>query len=195
MAIEKVKEYFRQYGMEMGEMTFRKATGEDITAISNIYAATHKAEECGKLTIGWMRDVYPTTKTAEEALQRGDLFVGTDDDSIFGTAIINQQQVAEYENGRWEYAAGEREIMVLHTLVIDPELTGRGYGKSFVEFYEAYALSRGCRYLRMDTQVINKNARAMYKKLGYKEADIVSCEAFNGIKEIQLVLLEKKLPV
>lgn len=176
-------------------MTFRKATGEDIAAVSNIYAATHEAEERGELIIGWMRDVYPTAETAEEALQRGDLFVGTDDGVIFGTAIINRRQLAEYENGRWEYAAREQEIMVLHTLVIDPELAGRGYGKSFVEFYEAYALSHGCRYLRMDTQVINKNARAMYKKLGYKEVDIVPCEAFNGIKKIQLVLLEKKLPV
>ena len=175
-------------------MTFRKATQEDIAAISNIYAATHEAEENGELTIGWMRDVYPTIETAKAALQRGDLFVGTDGDRIFGTAIINQRQLPEYENGHWEYAAGEREVMVLHTLVIDPALAGRGYGKSFVAFYEAYAASQGCRCLRMDTQAINKTARAMYKKLGYKEVDTVPCEAFNGIKEIQLVLLEKKLP-
>ena len=175
-------------------MTFRRATREDITAISKIYAATHEAEESGKLTIGWVRDVYPTAETARAALQRGDLFVGAEDDRIFGTAIINHRQLAEYENDHWEYAAPEREIMVLHTLVIDPALAGRGYGKSFVAFYEAYAASQGCRCLRMDTQAINKNARAMYKKLGYKEIDIVPCKAFNGIKEIQLVLLEKKLP-
>ena len=175
-------------------MTFRKATQEDIAVISNIYAATHEAEESGKLTVGWMRDVYPTTETAKAALQRGDLFVGADDDRIFGTAIINHRQLAEYENGRWEYAAAERDIMVLHTLVIDPALAGRGYGKGFVAFYEAYAASQGCRCLRLDTQAINRNARAMYKKLGYKEIDLVFCKAFNGIKEIQLVLLEKKLP-
>ena len=175
-------------------MAFRKAAQEDIAAISNIYEATHEAEECGRLTIGWVRGVYPAAETAKAALQRGDLFVGTDHGRIFGTAIINQQQLAEYENDHWQYAAPEREIMVLHTLVIDPELAGRGYGKSFVAFYEAYAASQGCRYLRMDTQAINKNARAMYKKLGYQEIDIVACEAFNGIKEIQLVLLEKRLP-
>ena len=174
-------------------MTFRKATEEDIAAISKIYAATHEAEERGKLTIGWARDVYPITETAEAALRRGDLFVGTEGAGIFGTAIINQEQLAEYERGHWEYAAPAREIMVLHTLVIDPALAGRGYGKSFVEFYEAYAASHGCRCLRMDTQAINKRARAMYRKLGYREIDIIPCD-FNGIKAIQLVLLEKKLP-
>lgn len=174
-------------------MTFRKAGKEDIAAISKIYAATHEAEECGKLTIGWVRDVYPTPDTAEEALRRGDLFVGTEGDTVFGTAIINQRQLAEYENSHWEYAVREREVMVLHTLVIDPALAGRGYGKSFVEFYEAYAVSHGCRYLRMDTQAINQRARAMYHKLGYREIDIVPC-SFHGIHAVQLVLLEKRLP-
>ena len=35
-------------------------------------------------------------------------------------------------------------------------------------------------------------ARAMYKRLGYREADIVPCE-FNRIPGVQLVLLEKRL--
>lgn len=172
-------------------MTFRKATEEDLAAITRIYASTHEAEECGKLTIGWIRDVYPTEETAKAALQRKDLFVGTDDNIIFGTAIINQQQLDEYKNGHWHYAVEEWEIMVLHTLVIDQALVGKGYGKKFVEFYEAYAISQGCHYLRMDTQAINKNARIMYKNLGYKEIDIVPCKFFNGIDEVQLVLLEK----
>ena len=37
----------------------------------------------------------------------------------------------------------------------------------FVEFYEQYALSNGCPYLRIDTNERNARARAMYKKLGY----------------------------
>ena len=44
----------------------------------------------------------------------------------------------------------------------------------------------------MDTNAINAAARAMYAKLGYREADIVPC-VFNGIPNVNLVLLEKKL--
>lgn len=173
-------------------VVFRKAVEEDLPEISRIYADAHTAEECGKITTGWVRNVYPSDATAKEALQRGDLFVGVDDESIVGTAIINKQQSDAYKNGRWNYIVSEQEIMVLHTLVIDPRLMGKGYGKSFVNFYENYAISQGCRYLRMDTQAKNKNARAMYKKLGYDEIDIVPC-VFNGIEGVQLVLLEKKL--
>ena len=173
-------------------MLFRKATEEDLHAVSRIYEAVHTAEESGKITTGWVRNVYPTDETAKEALQRCDLFVGTDDNLIVGTAIINKQQTDAYKNGHWNYEVSDQEIMVLHTLVIDPVLSGKGYGKSFVEFYESYALSQRCHYLRMDTQAKNENARAMYKKLGYTEIGIVPC-VFNGIEGVQLVLLEKKL--
>lgn len=173
-------------------MIFRKATEEDLQTISKIYASIHTAEESGKITTGWVRNVYPTDKTANDALQRNDLYVGTDDNIIVGTAIINKQQTDAYKNGHWNYEVPDNEIMVLHTLVIDPMFTGKGYGKSFVEFYESYALSQGCHYLRMDTQAKNANARAMYKKLGYAEIGIVPC-VFNGIEGVWLVLLEKEL--
>ncbi|MBR2021136.1 MAG: GNAT family N-acetyltransferase, partial [Clostridia bacterium] len=90
------------------------------------------------------------------------------------------------------YNAPENEVMVLHTLAVSPKHFGKGIGKKFVEFYEQYALSNGCRYLRMDTNANNTKARAMYKKLGYKEIGIVDC-VFNGIKGVGLVLLEKTL--
>ena len=44
----------------------------------------------------------------------------------------------------------------------------------------------------MDTNERNKRARAMYSKLGYKEAGIVPT-VFNGIEGVGLVLLEKRI--
>ena len=46
---------------------------------------------------------------------------------------------------------------------------------------------------QMDTNAINTRARAMYHKLHYHEADILPC-VFNGLPDVQLVLLEKRLP-
>ena len=61
-----------------------------------------------------------------------------------------------------------------------------------MDFYEQYALSHNCHYLRMDTNAINQRARTLYKKLGYQEVGIVPT-AFNGIENVQLVLLEKRI--
>lgn len=173
-------------------MIFRKAEKCDIDKIEEIYSDVISCEEKGLSTIGWIRGVYPTRKTAEEALIRGDLFVAEEDTVVVGAAIINKCQVDTYKKAVWRYEADDDKIMVLHTLVISPKTSGRGYGKRFVDFYESYALANGCPYLRIDTNEKNTRARAMYKKLGFEEIGIIPCD-FNGIKGIGLVLLEKKL--
>ena len=173
-------------------MTIRKAEARDISAISWIYEEIHTEEETGNAVIGWIRGVYPTEATALQSLQRGDLFVAEADGKVVGAAIINQRQVDVYAQGSWEYTAPDEAVMVLHTLVISPSKAKLGYGKAFVQYYAEYARSHSCRFLRMDTNARNLRARGMYQRLGYHEAGIVPC-VFNGIENVQLVLLEKKL--
>lgn len=170
----------------------RKAVSADIPAIGAIYDRLHDAEEAGKTVIGWVRGVYPTEATARAALDRGDLFVMEEAGQVVGAAVINQTQVPEYYGAPWKFPAGDEEVMVLHTLTIDPNTAGKGYGKAFVAFYEQYAREKGCRVLRMDTNQHNARARKMYAGLGYREIGIVPCN-FNGIPGIGLVLLEKPL--
>lgn len=173
-------------------MTIRKAILPDLDAVEKLYEEVHDAEESGRQTIGWIRGVYPVRSTAEAALERGDLYVLISEAGIRGAAIINQIQVDVYALGHWQYPAPEDEVCVLHTLVISPEASGRGLGKAFVRFYEDYALAHGCRELRMDTNERNAAARAMYRKLGYRETGIVPT-VFNGIPDVRLVLLKKHL--
>lgn len=112
---------------------------------------------------------------------------------VVAAARINQVQVPEYADADWRYKdILDNQVMVLYTLVVDPDTSGKGYGTAFVDYYEKYTLEHNCPYLRMDTNERNTAARRLYKKLGYWEADIVSC-VFNGIEGVQLVCLEKKL--
>lgn len=171
-------------------MEIRKARKADIDGIVKIYDRIHDAEEKGLSTVGWIRNVYPTEKTAKEALSRGDLFVMTDNGKIVATAVINQTQVSEYKNAAWKHGAADREVMVLHCLAVDPEVKGMGYGRAFVLFYEDCAKQHCCPALRMDTNVTNAAARRLYKSLGYEEIGTVSC-VFNGIPDVKLVCLEK----
>ena len=173
-------------------MMIRKATAKDIDAVEKLYDAIHTAEENGKQTIGWIRGIYPVRKTAEMALARDDLFVLEDDGKICGTGILNKIQVDSYAESHWEHEVPDERVCVLHTLVIDPDSAGKGYGRAFVEYYETYARENGCTELRIDTNARNEVARAMYKKHGYTEIGIVPT-VFNGIEGVQLVLLEKYL--
>lgn len=173
-------------------MTIRKAQESDIMRVAEIYDLIIDSD-CGTQSrVCWEKGVYPTSGTARAALARGDLFVMTEDGRIVASAIINQIQPESYKLCKWRFSAKDSEVMVLHTLCVAPEESGKGYGGGFVRFYESCARERSCTCLRMDTNARNINARQIYKKFGYAEADIVPCD-FNGIKNIELVCLEKKI--
>ena len=170
----------------------RPATLQDLDAIDAIYQDIHTGEEAGRTTIGWVRSVYPTRTTAEASIRAGDMFVLEEDGQIVAAARINQEQVPEYANCPWAADAPPERVMVLHTLVVSPAHSGKGYGSRFVAYYEDYARAHDCPYLRMDTNARNQAARALYARLGYQEPGIVDC-VFNGIPGVQLVCLEKTL--
>ena len=170
----------------------RKATEADLSAVEAIYNEIHDAEEKGLITTGWLKGIYPVRAVAESALQRDDLFVMEEDGILCGAALINQIQVDVYAGAAWKHEVPDDQVCVLHTLVISPGANGRGLGKQFVRFYEDYARRNGMPELRIDTNERNGKARAMYRKLGYEEIGIVPT-VFNGIPNVNLVLLEKYL--
>ena len=170
----------------------RKATDRDIEAIAGIYARIHEAEAAGRLTTGWLKDVYPTEATARAALDAGDLFVLEDGGHVVAAARINRIQMPDYALVDWKYPARNDEVMVLHTLTVDPLRAGRGFGRTFLAFYEDYALQNGCPVLRIDTNSKNTAARIMYAKHGYIESGVIPT-VFNGIPDVMLVCMEKRL--
>ena len=172
----------------------RLAAEKDIDAVAAIFERIIDDEEKGISAVGWKRGVYPTRATAEAALEQGDLFVLEDGGRVVAAMRVNHEQVPEYSNCRWEYPAVDEQIMVAHTLVVDPAAKGKGYGRQMVAFYEQYAKEHRCPCLRMDTNAINTRARALYKSLGYKEIGITPC-VFNGIGQVNLVCLEKKIEI
>ena len=171
-------------------MFIRKATLDDLAEIIRIYDEIHDREEAGEVTTGWLRDIYPTRKTAESSIERGDMFVQENEaGEIVGTGIINQTQVDVYADGDWQFPAANEEIMVLHTLIISVKSGHRGSGKGFLDFYENHAREMGCPYLRLDTNARNTAARAFYRKYGYDEIGIIPTvfkKNMQGFSVIQL---------
>ncbi len=170
----------------------RRAVASDVDGIERIYEEIHDAEEAGRTTTGWVRGIYPIRAVAEEALERGDLYVMTAEGRVIGSAIINQIQVDVYSGAAWRYPAEDDDVLVLHTLVISPSAARKGYGRAFVAYYERCARERGIRHLRIDTNIRNTGARRLYGKAGFEERDVKPCR-FNGLADIQLLLLEKRL--
>ena len=170
----------------------RKATESDIPAVAEIYAHILANEDPAKPATGWLKGIYPVEATARAALGRDDLFVCIEDDKVVASAIINRTQVDVYADCKWSLVCEDDEVMVLHTLTVEPACAGRGIGRKFVAFYEDYARGHNCKALRIDTNAVNITARGLYSKLGYTEVGIVPC-VFNGIPNVMLVCMEKLL--
>ncbi|MBE6015661.1 MAG: GNAT family N-acetyltransferase [Lachnospiraceae bacterium] len=170
----------------------RKAGSDDLDRVEEIYNRIHTEEEAGRAGCGWKRGIYPTRDTALQALSRDDLFVMEDEGDVVASAVINSSQMWQYAHIDWAHVAKDEEVMVLHTLTVDSEKGGKGYGKAFVSFYEDYALEHKSPELRMDTNERNVRARGMYKKLGYEERGVVF-GTFCGLADVNLVCLEKCL--
>ena len=170
----------------------RKATESDIPAVAEIYAHILANEDPAKPATGWLKGIYPVEATARAALGRDDLFVCIEDDKVVASAIINRTQVDVYADCKWSLECEDDEVMVLHTLTVEPACAGLGICRKFVAFYEDYAREHNCKALRIDTNAVNITARGLYSKLGYTEVGIVPC-VFNGIPNVMLVCMEKLL--
>lgn len=170
----------------------RKAQKADLPQAAAIYDRILDRQERGLTYVGWLRGVYPTLDTAQAAFQAGEFFVLEEGGVIVASARINREQVDVYAQIDWAYPAPADQVMVMHTLTVDPDRGRQGYGRAFAAFYEDYARQHGCTCLRIDTNEKNENARQLYARLGYREAGVVPC-VFNGIPGVNLVCLEKKL--
>lgn len=114
--------------METETLTFRKADASDLDAVTAIYEKLHAEEDAGRAVIGWVTGVYPIRYDAEQALARNDLYLCETERKIAASGIVNQTQVDVYADGRWAYPAADDAVLVLHTLTVDPDFSGRGIG-------------------------------------------------------------------
>lgn len=173
-------------------MEIRKAETTDLDGVVRVYDAVHDDQEVHGNCTNWQRGVYPTRSTAEKSLAEGTLYVLLTDGILTGTAIFNHEQLPEYRQVQWQYPGQGDQIMVIHTLCIDPGASGRGYAATMVSYAEELARRQGCTAMRLDTYEGNFPARALYTKLGYRLAGAAEF-FFQGFIHEVLVLFEKAL--
>lgn len=149
----------------------RPAVQADLEAIARIYDEILTEEEARPASYtNWQRDKYPTIRHARQALEAGTLWAAEEQGEIYGAFILNGEQLPEYDNIPWQFAASRDQVAVIHTLVVSPRWTGRGKAREMVAFCEAESRRQGKRVMRLDTYEGNLPANRMYPRLGYRLA-------------------------
>ena len=134
-------------------MEIRKATKADLDAVENSYRELLQNIRPEENYSGWILDVYPNRKWAEENLE--DLWVLMEGETLGASMILNHNQPEDYKS------------TVIHTLCVPPSQAGKGYGKTMVRFAIDESRRQGMTAMRLDTAKGNKPATKLYTGCGF----------------------------
>ena len=171
----------------------RKATLKDLDAIEAGYLAHFSYEkEHGAYTV-FKEGVYPTRNDAERAIESDSLFVFEENNAVVGSIIFNRKQPEEYNKISWLCNATPDEVMVIHLVMVNPSVAGKGIGSALVNHVLALAKKNSCRAVRLDTGEQNSPAVFLYKKLGFALVESSSMKVGGAIFHNKHLFFEKNV--
>ncbi|PXV62325.1 acetyltransferase (GNAT) family protein [Dysgonomonas alginatilytica] len=149
-------------------MVIEKAIPKDIDELEALYNDLNDYLEANVNYPGWIKHIYPVRETAIEGIKEDNLFVLRTDGIIAGSVILNNEPEKAYDEVEWGIEAGYDEIIVVHTLVINPKCMQKGVALELMNYAQKYAVKQNMKSIRLDVSVNNVPAIALYEKLGYK---------------------------
>ena len=102
----------------------------------------------------------PGTWAERFDLQNWGWIVARDDRRRVGCAAV------AFDTWGVEMLERRRDLAVLWDIRVAPEMRGRGVGAALFRAAEAWAVSRGCREIKVETQNINVPACRFYRRMG-----------------------------
>ena len=152
----------------------RKATLKDINLIANLYNRVIDYQAANGSYMSWIKNVYPTHKTAADALSLDTLYVYDLNGKITASVIFDCIQPEEYKKIAWKTANDLRKALIVHTLCVDPDFMGMGIATEMLSFAKELAKALDCSSIRLATNSKNDGAIHLYEKndfiiIGYDE--------------------------
>jgi ribosomal protein S18 acetylase RimI-like enzyme len=152
------------------DLSIRVAEESDLPAAMTLVRAC--IEDMRRRGIEQWDEIYPARDRLVLDVAEGSLYVATsDDEPLAGMLVLNDYQDAEYADVSWGFL--EAPVGVVHRLMVDPTLQGRGIARRLMASAERLAVERGFAVLRLDAFSLNPPALRLYRGLGYHEAGSV----------------------
>lgn len=149
--------------MHTQSLEFVEATLADLEEINTIYLKCRENLFANGI-LQW-DDNYPNKEYFQECIEDQCLFVLKRDTEIIGHVVLNEWESDEWERISWEGT----NPLIIHSLMINPLVQGKGLGTDFVMQCERFTLAKGYKSIRLDAFSGNERAIHLYQKLGYKE--------------------------
>ena len=145
----------------------RLAKEKEIYKILEIYNDIIDYEKNNIIYTGWEKDEYPNLSTIKNAIINNEMYV-YEDDVIYGSVILNSKMPKEYNNIKWKVQASQKEVLIIHTLSIDPKFKNQGLGKYMIQLILEFAKTNNYKTIRLETSENNVPAYRLYEKMGFE---------------------------
>ncbi|MDF0707038.1 GNAT family N-acetyltransferase [Flagellimonas okinawensis] len=143
----------------------RRAKISEIPDILTItQACAKKMQEKG---IFQWNEHYPSKEAFIQDIERNELFVIEEKDTVQGTIVISTLMDEEYKPIQWLTPNGNSTY--IHRLSVDPELQGKGLAQEMMDFAENFSREKGFVSVRLDTFSQNKRNQRFYEQRGYQK--------------------------
>lgn len=148
-------------------LSLRRAEPSDIAAAQAAYRqiVDYLAETVNYP--GWYHDSHPTPLHVESWVERGDLYLAVDEETVAGAVVLDHRAPDAYDDAAWAVDARGEEVLVVHALGVRPDFLRRGVARFLVDSLLDVARAKGCRAVRLDTYVENSPARELYTRHGF----------------------------
>jgi len=148
------------YKINMGTM-------DDLDVLEEIYNKLNDFLQQGINYPGWLKGIYPVRETAKAGILEKSLFTLKAGDRIAGSLILNHEQEEAYNQVCWGMEANESQVIVIHTLVVNPDFMKQGIAQRLMNFAKEYAKQKNAKAIRLDVAIQNQPAISLYEKCGY----------------------------
>jgi ribosomal protein S18 acetylase RimI-like enzyme len=165
----------------MDDLTFQRAKPEDSNEILLLLQRI-SSWLAGKGIDQWKDFFNEKGKaTLERRFREGEVYKIVKDGVILGVFVI------QWDDTFWHPMKKDDLACYIHTMGIDPSLTGKGIGKKILSFAEDIAVRAGRKYIRLDCNADNARLCEFYESNGFYKAGSKPWENWN------VRLYEKKL--
>lgn len=168
-------------------MTYlRKAESEEAHDILLFYRNVINGIKGTQFKPKW-NESYPNLEYIETSIEKGELYVSSDDDEVVACVVLNNRYDSRYCNAEWSVDAESDEITVIHTFAVSPDLTGRGIGKEIFNQIRNHALKNNQKTIRLDIIDGNEGAEKVFEKLGFEYVGTIElCHDIVGLEKFHL---------
>lgn len=115
----------------------------------------------------WKYGQHPSDEMLQGYINRGEMYVYTEEETVKGMVAITMYQGEDYEDVSWGRMLQEDEVAVLHILAVCPAYQKQGIAERMVREAINLAAEHNKKAVRLDSLGFNIPAQKMYEKLGF----------------------------